>query len=72
MNQAYADTFQSSEKDDYLFLEISEDTVFVLLRIDGKITSIQEDIKYSKNGNFRINFENKIILNGFPNNDEIR
>lgn len=72
VSEIYADTFQGSENNNYLFLKISDDNAFALLRIDGKITSIQEDVKYYKNGNFRINFDNKIILNGIPSNDDIK
>jgi len=72
MNEIYADTFEGSENDNYLFLKISNNNAFVLLKIDEKITSIQEDVKYYKNGNFRINFENGIILIGVPSDDEIK
>ena len=51
MNDVYAEIFQSSNDDNYLFLNISNDKAFALLKIDGNITSIQEeDIKYYKNG----------------------
>ncbi len=72
MSEVYADTFQSYENDNYLFLEISDDTAFILLRMDGKIISIQEDVNYYKNGNFKINFENKIMLFGAHSDDEIK
>jgi len=72
VSEVYADTFQGSENGNYLFLNISDDYAFALLRIDGKIISIHEDVKYSKNENFRINFENRIILMGIPSNDEIK
>ena len=72
VSEVYADTFQGSENDNYLFLNISDDYAFALLRIDGKIISIQEEVKYYKNETFRINFENKIILIGVPNNNEIK
>jgi len=70
MNGVYAETFQSYNEDNYLFLEISNDKAFALMKINGNITSIQEDIKYYKNGNFRINFENIIILLGAPVADD--
>lgn len=67
INDIYAQTFESSNNDNYLFLKIFNDKAFALLKIDGVITSIQEeDIKYYKNENFRINFKNKIILHGSP------
>lgn len=72
MSEIYADTFEGSENDNYLFLKMSNDNAFVLLRIDEKITSIQENVKYYKNGNFRINFENRIMLFGAHINDEIK
>lgn len=72
MNSVYAETFQSYNEDNYLFLEISNDKAFALMKINGKITSIQEeDIKYYNNENFRINFENRIILLGAPVADSI-
>lgn len=72
MNGVYAEIFESSNEDTYLFLNISNDTAFALMKINGVIISIQEeDIKYYKNGNFRINFENRIILLGAPGVDSI-
>ena len=72
VSEVYADTFQGSDNGNYLFLNISDDYAFALLRIDGKIISIHEDVKYNKNETFRINFENKILLMGIPSNDEIK
>jgi len=72
MNDIYAQTFESSNEENYLFLKISNDKAFALMKINGVITSIQEeDIKYYKNGNFKINFENRIILLGAPAADFI-
>lgn len=72
MNDIYAETFESSNEDNYLFLKISNDKAFALMKINGVITSIpEEDIKYYKNGNFKINFENRIILLGAPAADFI-
>ena len=66
-----AETFEGSENDNYLYLEISKNTAVVLLKMDGKITSLQGDIKYYKNGNFKI-IENRIFVIGIPMNDEIK
>ena len=74
MNDIFAETFESSDtEDNYLFLQISSEKAFGLMNIDGKIIAIDEDVRYYKNGNFRINaFDNKIILFGIPVADEIK
>ena len=70
---AFADTFESVDENKYLFLEILNDKATGLLRIDGEITSIQSDIKYYKNGNFRTStINNSFILVGVPNGDFIK
>jgi len=73
MTNIYADTFEGSENNNYLFLEIDNDAVTGNMRIEEKIISINNTIQFYKNGNFKIKlFENKIILFGIPNNDEIK
>ncbi len=74
VNEIFAETFESLDKEDnYLFLQISNEKAFGLLKIDGKIITIQENIKYYKNGNFRISaFDNKIILFGIPTTDGLK
>lgn len=70
INEIYAETFQSFENDNYLYLDISNDTAFIIMRIDGKTTTIQKDLKDYKNENFKINaFENKIFV--IPVDDKI-
>ena len=65
---AYADTFESVDSKDYLFLEIDNNKVSGLLQIDGKITSINDSIKYYKNGNFKIKlFNDSMLLYGSLN-----
>ncbi len=60
-----ADTFESTDSKNYLFLEIDNNKVNGLLQIDGKITSINDNIKYYKNGNFMIKlFDDNLLLYG--------
>jgi len=61
----YADTFQSYDNSNYLFLEINNDKVKGIMKIDGKITSINDMIKFYRNDNFKIRlFDGSVKLFG--------
>lgn len=68
---ASADSFEGSNDGDYLFLDIDGDKGIAIMRIDGKITFIQGEIKYYKNGNFQIKaIQDRVILLGTFLSDE--
>ena len=71
-SNAFADTFESFDENNYLFLQISNDKAVGLVRMDGEIASIQSDVKYYKNGNFRTSAtNNNFVLFGVPAADSI-
>ncbi len=60
-----ADSYESKDSTNYLFLEIDNSTASGLLKINGKITSINSDIQFYDNGNFKINvFQDRLKLFG--------
>ncbi len=71
MIPASADSFEGSNDGDYLFLDIDGDKGIANMRIDEKITTIQGEIKYYENGNFKIKaIQDKVILFGKFLSDE--
>ena len=68
---ASADSFEGSTDGDYLFLDMDGDKGSAIMRIDGKITFIQGEIKYYKDGNFQIKaIQDRVILLGTFLSDE--
>ena len=62
-----AQSFESSGSENYLFLGINKDKVSGIMRTDSKITSINSEIKFYNNGNFKIKlFQDRLILYGSP------
>jgi len=71
-SNVYADTFQSYDNKNYLYLEINDTKATGNMRIDGEFTSIDSTLKFYKNGNFKIIVSKNLILVGTPSDDEIK
>ena len=57
-----AETFESIDNDNYLFLEIEDDKANGVIKIGVKIITIQTDVKFYKNNSFKIKVLNDNIF----------